>query len=325
MTCFEISLNAKRTYIAALVICIACVAQCRAFGDSSRTIEDLAKAWADREKTCQTVHFEILEEDSTRTDRLPPDVLDRLRQTITNLGESLDTVTDASMDLSGEKFSIRSTAREADKVSKPAGMRAAYNGTISQYYSGTSSPRSFGTGEVTSQKHAFRVRALSILPVVAGYRGLHPTLGAIDLKKHRLGTDRVAVGEYSCLILEEVTDGKRARKYWVDPDNSFVIRHYEHFVNAQKLVQIDIAYSTDAKYGPVPTSWSYQDFDKSGDVAVSLRSTVKVYEINLSIPDSEFEIHFPRGTHVHDRRTGRQFRSKGSAAGTESGDLDAGQ
>jgi hypothetical protein len=295
------------------------VVPCWGADDPDDAIESLSRAWKGREERISTAHFEFIVEEETRIAALPPAVAARIKQNFPDSGEYMSSVDDRALRLSAGKFDHRMTTRDGEKLCKPIGRRTAFDGILSQSYSGRPNANVKGSGVVTEQKYAFDVPGVHKLPILLTYRALHPQLGGgIDLSKCKLGTDDVEIGDHTCRLLKEDADGPRIREYWVDVEHEYVVRRYQSTRKRGRSVRIDIEYSVDPKHGLVPSTWQCLISDSTRRIFESAACSVVSYELNVPLPDSDFQVEFPAGTFVLDKRTGVSFFSKGARAGNES-------
>jgi len=153
----------------------------------------------------------------------------------------------------------------------------------------------------------------SLIPTLMTFRPYDANLGGVDVAQYAVSARAGAVEGVSCVLLEakKWIDGMRM-DFWLDPHREFVVLRAEKRITGQPYPHfvIDVSYQKDASLGWIPSAWKY--VNQGGGPAVREQTMARVtrYEINVSIPRSEFQIVYPPGTIVRDLRTREDYAVK---------------
>ena len=94
---------------------------------------------------------------------------------------------------------------------------------------------------------------------------------------------------------------------WTDRDQDFAVRRIVVANGKRVLVQYDIDYAKDAKYGWIPSHWKTTVNGSDGKAKTTVEGSVKSYKINPVIPIAEFRVKFPLGTWVDDENAKESY------------------
>jgi hypothetical protein len=152
------------------------------------------------------------------------------------------------------------------------------------------------------------VKISYLTPLTMTFRGLDPTISpypVIDLKKSGIS---LPINGVSCDEYILGRSGQRTLHCWLSPKQDFVIRRMTVGRGAHVERQTDIDYRPNAVCGWVPDRWVENYFSVSGNFLRT--ATVKVLEIqvNPALAPEQFDLAFPEGTQVHDKKTGKDYR-----------------
>ncbi len=124
-----------------------------------------------------------------------------------------------------------------------------------------------------------------------------PVLAGFTVSKERGEADGKP-----CLIIRRLVPSQPTvtEALWVDPKQQYSVRRRTQEYQGKVFYQLDVQYRLDTA-GSVPTGW-HEDMYYAGDgtLTKSLQGTVVSSEININLPESEFELAFPPGTKVRD-------------------------
>jgi hypothetical protein len=192
---------------------------------------------------------------------------------------------------------------------------------------------SYSTGVVAPTPANVDLRTTALWPLLLAFRPLHPKMGLLhDLMNSRdnyvISKKRAAVGESSCVILEEspkllATRQAQARaqpqgmqrSWWLDPRMDHTVVRFILTSGNRILTQIDIKYKTDPQYKFIPTSWSIVMNNPDGTLLESTTAAVTDAGINGGdVKKEDFKITYAPGTWVTDLKENQQYivRADGS-------------
>lgn len=143
-------------------------------------------------------------------------------------------------------------------------------------------------------------------PIMMALRGVESTLSACDLRLLKAVGGTLPIGEVTCTRFDLGADPATRRTYWMDGEG--LLRRYREEKNNKLVSQIDVRYESRAGIETFPTAWSITDHSADGRAKTS--TTVEVVEarVNPRVDASEFEVTFPEGSLVYDRKTKKDYR-----------------
>ena len=282
-------------------------------------LDSVAKAWNARQGEIATLRFRWSERrvmakgslNSTVTlapgENLPPTDL-------------VTTTPDHWLLLDGVKVSYKaytpSTKTENDSRG-PWRSNIAYNGSVSKMYS---PPRTGpGIGTIFREAEFKEIENMNIRAILLAYRALHPGVLKMSLVQYTLQSKNAMVDGRPHWLLVEQSGGSLTRSLWLDPDRSFHVARYIEEVNEPGLAprlwcKLDVTYAADARHAWVPAGWTVIFLRPNGAMSRSIEASVTQYDFNQSIPTEEFELPFPVGTYVTDKRDGSAWIERSGGA-----------
>jgi hypothetical protein len=122
---------------------------------------------------------------------------------------------------------------------------------------------------------------------------------AYETDKMRVGKQRVACDGRECVELRI----PRGNAQWegllyVDPERSYVPVQLQEIHKGKAVVNLDIQYVADDKYGWLVSAWRKQTLYPSGRPSSSATAKAKHFAINSNLDDALFMLSFPPGCHV---------------------------
>jgi hypothetical protein len=130
---------------------------------------------------------------------------------------------------------------------------------------------------------------LDTRPILMAFRPLDAVMG------HRL-IDRAVTNEArtfyrgkSTFLLEERHDPSGWKTIlWIEPERDFIVSRYMLSFEQNHIVDIDIDYSRDARWGWIPSGWRVTEMLSDGSKRVTSVAKVTSYNINVPIGTEEF-------------------------------------
>jgi hypothetical protein len=140
-----------------------------------------------------------------------------------------------------------------------------------------------------------------------GATGWHPSWMVFERCKptgNSLTLDGVMTEEWTCSDEEGAVVGY----CWIDPTIGFVVRRTRHEPRGGQVRQTDITYAKHDVTGAwMPASWEQVQYAKDGTPSITERVTIEKVTVNQNWPDAEFDLTFPPGVRVWDKRTGAEL------------------
>jgi hypothetical protein len=278
-------------------------------------IEDVVKAWKDREAKVTSFRFEWVNRVTLPKGRLTRNPLPDTRPT-TDIPPH-DVVFDAPAYLAadGRKVRMKYDYRHWD----PAANRAyaehndsAFDGTnfrVKSVYDPPSYPPSGSVLVATGHRD---VRLAQNQPVLAAVRGTTPGCEPFDLAAFEPTGRTVPVNGVACAEFTYQKAGTvKPYKHtlYLDPARGHLLIRSTAHADGKLHRQLDVSYDADPLIGWVPRAWEHVTYDKSGHVYLAGRCTRTAYELNPRLPASEFDLDFPAGARVMDKTTGVEVES----------------
>jgi hypothetical protein len=137
--------------------------------------------------------------------------------------------------------------------------------------------------------------AINLLTPFFVFRAL--TFRLIDLENYKLSDQKSDINGTLCYALEKEKENSFEKHVlWVAPSLGFALVRYSVLHRGAIVSKTDFEYKNDKRFGHVPARWNIVD---AGDGA-SFCAEVRKCEIGVTFSDDEFQLAFPRGTHVTD-------------------------
>ncbi len=208
--------------------------------------------------------------------------------------------------LSGDMMDYRSRPVGGDTQYSVAFSRSAYDGKESRrLYQGSKS-----TGNILDQAGCDDADRVGLRPLILAFRPFHPEMGAMSLDNFRVSAEGRVVDGIECVMLEELGDKKKKATVWVAPAQDYAMVRFVQRYKGRVGFSIDMTNTRDAEHGWIPSSWKVRSLRGDGSLSTSSEWRRVKYALNRPILRSEFQIAFPPGTRVEDRRTGELFLAR---------------
>lgn len=149
------------------------------------------------------------------------------------------------------------------------------------------------------------IENLVFRPLILTYRPAGSDSTQVDLKSVDIVSEAADVDGHACTYLTDAPSTSAStlsRSFWLDKSQGYVLVRYASKSNGRPYSQLDVSYSNDTRWGPIPAEWNVTFFLTDGTVANSVKATRTGYEINADLQEDTFRISFPPGAVVDDRR-----------------------
>jgi hypothetical protein len=152
-------------------------------------------------------------------------------------------------------------------------------------------------------------------PLLATFRGTEPEFTSWSVAKMARTEGTLDIEGKSCRGYVTKILPKRTRTYWMDPAQDYVIRRVQTYQEDKLADQTDIQY--ERRPSPedptfVPLEWEYHEYSPGGKVVHTITVKVTKLEINQPLSADQFEINFPAGAEILDRRDSNSYRVQAS-------------
>jgi len=165
-------------------------------------------------------------------------------------------------------------------------------------------PRSGSVSKYKPLEQSFLGRMSDLRPVTFHFRPF--LLSPRALEGFTVSKDRGEADGKPCVILRRLDSSTPTvtESLWLDPNQQYCIRRYAKEYEGKVWYQLELDYGQEI-VAPVPTGWhEVMYFAGDGTLTKSVKATVISSEVNITLPDSEFDLTFPPGAQVLDS-TGR--------------------
>lgn len=273
-------------------------------GAGGLTVQEVVRAWKARQDDAKTLRFEWTQTETIMPYGLSPDFPAR------------QLVHDVSVAVSIERGMVRHSSRgprysPANNECLPQWYLNVFDGVLNKSFFGyAESPdaRFFPTGFLGKKEDGNVDRDNADLrAILLTYRPVHRELGGkFDDTGYTILPRRALVDGRECRLL--VRSGNLCSSYWVDPKRAFLVLRYTAGRGEKPTYQLDIRYTRDETHGWTPAGWRSMLMHTGSDT-MRFQKVAKVvkFEINGTIPPSEFQFAFPPGTRVTDENTGERY------------------
>ena len=139
-----------------------------------------------------------------------------------------------------------------------------------------------GTANIDAQN-------LDTRPILLAFRPLDPAMGHLLIDRAITNLARTFYRGRSIFVLEERHDPSGWKTIlWIDPERDFTIVRFVVVAEQRKIVDMDIDYVQDQRWGWIPRGWRVTQMLADGSTRRVSTATVSTYSINTAIPPQEF-------------------------------------
>jgi hypothetical protein len=266
---------------------------------------EIITAWQKRQGTVNTFRFAWTEEQTHPKGWLSnPRYPERERSAIPGLLIDRSYVVAKTLAVAGNKmrYSFELDRREepdgVDVVARQGGDRGL---GVRRHYSyvtifdgriGTTRLSSFldHPPEIITQTTAnVDAQNLDTRPILMAFRPLDPIMGHRLIDRAITNLSRTFYRGKSTFLLEERHDPSGWKTLlWIEPERNFLVSRYVMSFEQRMIVDIDIDYLQDARWGWIPSGWRVTEMLSDGSRRVVSVAKVTSYSINVPIGTETF-------------------------------------
>ena len=263
--------------------------------DGSRPVAtraEILSAWQSRQGAIRTARFAWVEQQTHPKGWLAnPRFPERERLAIPALREDHSYSVAKTLTIDGDKMRYTFELDRAEEPRLGVGRHYRYvsvfDGRVGKVYltSMINTPPPT-TLSVTTNEDAQNV---DTRPIMMALRALHPVMGHLLVERAVPNFGRRFYKGRSTMIIEERHDPSGWKtSLWIEPERGFLVSRYRVAFEQHIMVDIDIDYTNDARWGWIPTGWRVSELLADGSVRLVSTARVTSYSINTAIDASEF-------------------------------------
>jgi hypothetical protein len=130
---------------------------------------------------------------------------------------------------------------------------------------------------------------LDTRPILLTFRPLDPQMGHLLIDRAITNLRRSFYRGRSIFLLEERHDPSGWKTIlWIDPERDFTVVRFIVDEEQRTIVDMDIDYRQDQRWGWIPTAWRVKEMLADGSMRLVSTATVSRYTINAGIPPQQF-------------------------------------
>ena len=130
---------------------------------------------------------------------------------------------------------------------------------------------------------------LDLRPILMALRPLDPVMGHLLLDRAVTNLRRSFYRGKSTFLLEERHDPSGWKTIlWIEPERDFLVSRYFVAFEQKPIVDIDIDYTHDARWGWIPSGWRVTELLANGTKRLVAEAHVTGYSINAPIDSTSF-------------------------------------
>ena len=130
---------------------------------------------------------------------------------------------------------------------------------------------------------------LDTRPILMAFRPLDAVMGHRLIDRAITNHSRTFYRGKSTFLLEERHDPSGWKTLlWIEPERDFIVSRYMVSFEQNHIVDIDIDYSRDARWGWIPSGWRVTEMLSDGSRRLVALAKVTSYSINVPIGTEEF-------------------------------------
>jgi hypothetical protein len=148
-----------------------------------------------------------------------------------------------------------------------------------------------GSPPATVQRTEGNVDAqnLDTRAILLAFRPLDTVMGSLLLERAVTNLGRTFHRGRSIFLLEERHDPTGWKTIlWIEPEREFLVSRFTVAFEQKWIVDVEIDYSEDARWGWIPSGWRVTEMAADGSRRVVSEATVSSYAINQPIPSDRF-------------------------------------
>jgi hypothetical protein len=282
----------------------------RAFAQPKPTMEQILAKWKERQEKVVSARF-VCEEEMTR----PKGATSKLLVGEVNLKpgdvfppQDHTYVTPLYLSFDGEKMRIDYRQLDWRETIKEYHHVYTFDGVSGKIIHDEKD--SHPQGSIRSENHNRHVANFHVRAILMAYRALHPRISPKGGSEYELTGRAAVVGGRKCFEVWASGRGGMLTKLWVDPVRGYLPARIVLTADSTDLATLDVEYGEQADVGWVPLSWSLVMRQPKGWISETARTKVTRHEINVDIPQKEFDPEFPVGTFVVNTKSGETFIQK---------------
>ncbi|HMI42491.1 MAG TPA: hypothetical protein VK516_02645, partial [Gemmatimonadaceae bacterium] len=130
---------------------------------------------------------------------------------------------------------------------------------------------------------------LDTRPILMAFRPLDPVMGHRLIDRAITNLSRTFYRGKSTFLLEERHDPSGWKTLlWIEPERNFLVSRYVMSFEQKMIVDINIDYLQDARWGWIPSGWRVTEMLSDGSRRVVSVAKVTSYSINVPIGTETF-------------------------------------
>jgi hypothetical protein len=269
---------------------------------------DIRRAWAKRQDTIRSAHFQWTSTHShapgsIRPAALSPTGQEEPKQPFTFVDPAVALWVD------GAKFRYQHEQCNyaARMAQRPVSQyTSTFDGDVSADFTSVGSYE-HGTGIICSAPTYNDLGDIHLWAVLLWCRPMHP--GILDAGSLRVvkGASDLKEGRNLVLVASPSSASTSAARLWLDPSRGFTIDRYTALNQGKPSIELSITYAAHKVHGWVPSAWTIKTLSRDGTIMTNVESAVTHCAVNEYIPPDTFRLRFPPDTIVADRRAQQDY------------------
>jgi hypothetical protein len=281
------------------------------------TLETIVAAWQARQERVRSFKFTWTERQTYTAGAILSE-RDGVKNPDGLVIPETTTTYDATFTLSVDGDRMR-FIRDGIAVSTKKGLfmqrsESVFDGEINKNYMAPGAVE-YPRGSVGNEQLNMDVHSVTVFPLLIAFRPFQAAMGRFSegLDGFALGTETAAVRGRQCVVLKETPNsaGAGVRTVWLDQERDFALLRLNHSTDGRTDWQIDINEHQRQGLDWVPVEWARTVVRPRGSYDLSTTARVAEHHINVPLDEKEFQLEFPPGTWVTDRR---EKSARGDAA-----------
>lgn len=121
------------------------------------------------------------------------------------------------------------------------------------------------------------------------FRPLDSVMGHLLIDRAVTNLARTFYKGSSIFLLEERHDPSGWKTIlWIEPERDFIVRRYVLAFEQKRIVDVDIDYTRDPRWGWIPSAWRVTEMLADGSTRQVSAARVTSYTVNVPIGAEEF-------------------------------------
>lgn len=302
--------------VVAPVVAAALLAAAPGRAQDAATLGEIQRVWQERHRVVDTARLGWTFELTFSSDQASRLIADSTggEMTATPDAELKLPASRSSVVLSADRVRYESTGASfaSGERGAPVPHLSAFDGQVQQYLTDrTGRPNQRSQGSIGNMGAFDEWQNSDLLPITFALRPLRPEAFGPDTGRWRVDPRPSVVDGRQCVVISSADpksppEARHQYNFYLDLNRKFVPLRVTSVTDGHVIIKIAMRYEREGELFWIPSGWTSTWFTRQGKVMTVSEIRDVDATINEPVPDKTFQIEFPVGTVITDKRKGNQ-------------------